>query len=74
MDENFIELVDNIYETKFIDRIFLNEANYISKDSFLDSIAGSLMGNLFGGALEMFPGETEPKDTEMIENNLLKDM
>ena len=59
MDANFIDLVDKIYETKFIDRIFLNEANHISKDSFLDSIAGSMMGNLFGGAIDMFPGDTE---------------
>ena len=51
MDANFIEIVDNIYEHTFIDRIFLNEANHISEDQFLDAIAGSL-GDLLGGAFD----------------------
>ena len=59
MDANFLEFVDQIYESKFIDRIFLHEANHVSKSDFLSAIAGSLMGNLLGDALDLFPGETE---------------
>ena len=59
MDTNFIEIVDTIYETKFVDRIFLNEANHICQDEFLDAIAGSALGNLFGGAIDMFEDEDD---------------
>ena len=59
MDTNFIDIVDNIYERTFVDRIFLNDANHISQDQFLDAIAGSALGNLFAGGMDMFEAEED---------------
>ena len=75
MDANFIEIVDNIYETKFIDRMFLEGGNFTSKDKFLEAIAGSSMGNLFGGAIDMFDGESDTENnTKRAEDALLKEI
>lgn len=65
MDENFQDITDSIYETKFIDRIF-SDGNALTKEQWNQAIVGSLMGNLFGGAIDMLDGEDSCREKEML--------
>ena len=57
-----------MYEAKFIDRIFSDGRNTLSKEQWDHEIVGSLTGNLFGGAKGMLDGEESCREKEMIKD------
>ena len=68
MDENFEDIMETLYESRFIDRIFANGGNAISKSEWDTAIVGSLMGNFFGDAIDLIDGEESNREKEMLKD------
>ena len=67
MDENFPNVIEGLYEAKFIDRIFQN-GNAISKEQWDKAIVGSAIGNLIGNAADFLDGEESNRNREMLKD------